>query len=153
MDEKTSPIELQMWRDEVLKQLEKSREDLAALQKSIKESEERLQLLDRLIALDGDYKTSAHESSLDSDPFLSSCIEVIREYSKPMSIGDLHSNLLERGFPIPGKGTQANVIARIQRSEGKIIRTGRGMYGLPEFGIPEVRPVRSKRVSSSGTKK
>jgi hypothetical protein len=137
------------WRKETEEVLRQYKEELATLQHSILEAEERIKLFDRLLILEGH---SFNESTIKSDTpesFLDACINVIRENGKPIHITDLHSELLKSGIPIPGKGDQANVIARIQRSDGIIIRTGRGMYGLPEFGEPEKKPIRRKKKSTS----
>lgn len=141
--------EIKIWREQVKNSLEKYREELAEIQKAIKETEERLELLDGLLALENGLEHEVHSQSIDQDEFLESCIEIIRERGKSVHIGDLHSALLENGVPIPGMGNQANVISRIQRSDGKIIRTGRGMYGLPEFGVSEKKPVQRKKKSRS----
>lgn len=138
------------WREEVQESLEKSRVRLAELQKQKKTLEEKLQLLDKLIALEDDDDEEALEETVSPDRFLDVCVEIMRANGEPMHISELHSKLLDSSVPIPGKGNQANVISRIQRSDGRVIRTGRGMYGLPEFGVSEQKPTRKERRAKSG---
>ena len=39
-----------------------------------------------------------------------------------MHVSKLHAALLDAGIPIPGPWTEANVIVRLTRSEGRFIR-------------------------------
>jgi hypothetical protein len=77
-----------------------------------------------------------------ANDLLDECERILREAGGPVHIKDLHSALLQQGIPLPGKGTEANVIVRLRRAKERFVRTGRGTYGLPEFGLPEVEPVR-----------
>jgi hypothetical protein len=136
--------ELRVWREEANAKLEEGHAYLAEAQRRVKEAEERFSLIDQLMRLEaGEGAGSAKELAERMD-IEEHCEAILREAGKPLTIGELYAKLLENNVPIPGKGTKANVIARIQRDEG-IIRIGRGVYGLPEFGIPEVKPTRRKR--------
>ena len=111
----------------------------------LNESLERLELIDQLLDLEGidlDVNVTNLVKPLD---LLDSCEAIIRKSGKPLHIKELHSALVEIGANIPGKGNMANVISRIQRSNGRVIRTGKGMYGLPEFGLPEIKPTKKLR--------
>ncbi len=152
MNSKPNLEELRVWRGQVEESLEGLRRQLAQVQKAIKDSEERLQLLDRLLALErgSDEETRTFRThTAGRATFLDACVELIRQKREPVHIRELHSSLLDKGIPIPGRGDQANIIARIQRSDGRIIRTGRGMYGLPDCGHPEVKPVRRRKETRS----
>lgn len=144
MNGKPSLEELRVWRRQVEQSLEELREQLAQVQKAIKDSEQRLQLLDRLLALECRSDEETRTLSAGPTTFLDACVELIRQKGESMHIREMHSSLLHKGIPIPGRGDQANIIARIQRSDGRIIRTGRGLYGLPDLGHSEVKPVRRR---------
>jgi len=71
-------------------------------------------------------------------------IGILEAARRPMHISELKTILETRGVRIPGKGTQANLIARLRR-DGRIARAARGMYGLRALGIEEYQPMRRKR--------
>ena len=141
MNEKPTLDNLIAWRDEAIKELEVAKEELINIQHKLKASEERLELIERLLELERYSKpTISSQSENRHLDLLKECEIILREAGKSLHIKEIHSKLLEKGVVIPGKGNQANVITRFQRSNGKIIRTGRGAYGLPGFGEQEVKP-------------
>lgn len=146
MNDKSNVGNVKDWRARLQEEMEKDKASLAGLQRKIKEAEQRIELLDRLLAMEGDsVPVKSEQIGTSPDEFLAACERIMRERGEPMHIRDIHAALIESGIPIPGKGNQANVISRLQRSDGRFIRTGRGMYGLPEFGLPEVRPTRTRK--------
>ena len=134
-----------------MEQLEQAQRELADLQKSIKNWQERLDLVDRLLALEGTQTTTESPPRPSPDQLLSACEDLIRTAGHPLHISELHRALLANGMPIPGKGAEANLIVRLQRAGGRFVRTGRGTYGIPELGIAEVRPVRHVRRPRRGS--
>lgn len=136
---------LRNWRSQLIEEIGRIKVELSDLQVRLHESNERLELIDKLLAIENPEMKETSNLPITTDSLIDECEEILREAGKPMHIRELHLGLLNKGIPIPGKGSQANVIARIQRSDGRIIRTGRGMYGLPEFGIPEKKPVRKRK--------
>lgn len=76
-------------------------------------------------------------------PVEAAAIEVLRERGKPTHISEVRAELLRRKVPIPGKGTDANVIVHLSKSL-QVCRVGRGLYALKEWGVPEV-PRRNRR--------
>jgi len=139
--------ELRTWRAEVVERLSELRVRLDQTSADMKEAEQRLQLLDGLLAIEdpgGPTSTALVSPAVSDSDFLSACESLIREAGKPLHIKDLHRALLDGGIPIPGRGTEANVISRVQRSNGRITRVGRGMYAIPEFGMEESRPTKRR---------
>jgi len=130
------------WRSQVTEEIEKINIELSHLQIRLNKENERLELIDKLLQIENKETIRIHNNT---DNLIDECEAILREFGEPMHIRALHLSLLKNAIPIPGKGNQANVIARLQRSDGKIIRTGHGMYGLPEFGLPEKKPVRKRK--------
>jgi len=132
------------WRSQIIEDLETMKVELSLLQVKIKESNERVELIDKLLTIENREEKESNKIPENIIGLIGECEIILREAGKPMHINELHMDLIKKGIPIPGKGNQANVIARIQRSDGRIIRTGHGVYGLPEFGLPERKPVRKR---------
>jgi hypothetical protein len=70
-------------------------------------------------------------------------LAILEERGKPVHISDLRAELVHRNIPIPGKGSDSNVIVYLSRSPN-VCRVGRGMYALRTWGVPEV-PARRRR--------
>jgi hypothetical protein len=137
--------ELSRWRAEAAASLEAARRELVDLQKVLREHEHRLQLLDDLLALEGAPSLSNTVSS-ELDDILDASEQIISSNEQPMHIRELHAALVKRGIHIPGKGTEANLIVRLQRSEGRFIRVGRGLYAPRSLQLPEKSPAKVRRV-------
>lgn len=131
----------------MVKKISEYQQEVAHLQKQLQEYEDRLKLLDQLLEIE---KKPGKEKNSGSVDVLDAVIQILKEKGKALHISEIHSRLLSRGIALPGKGNEANVISRIQKSSGLVVRTGRGMYGLPEFGEREVRPTK-KRIKPSRT--
>src|SRR5437773_8292860 len=98
--------ELSQWRDQVTKELERARQELAEIQKRIREGEQRLELVNGLLALEGGAanETVDTRSAPEGDELLNACEKISQEAGRPMHIRELHAALLERGVPLPGRG-------------------------------------------------
>lgn len=57
---------------------------------------------------------------------------ILRDVARPMAIGDIHTEFIRRDIPLPGRGTPANIIVHLTASP-RIVRIGRGLYGLAEW--------------------
>ena len=142
--------ELLNWREAVKKEVALKQELISQAQKKLVEYQERLELIDQLIQLENSSMEKMNKSVTTnsySDNLVEECVAFLRQVGKPMHIADIHGYLLKKGIALPGKGNEANVISRIQRSQGKIVRTGRGVYGLAELGAVEVKPSKKRKVS------
>ncbi len=139
---------LRQWRKEAADELEGAQQELLAAQRRIDEVRERVRLLDRLLAVEGDGGSSETAASPSTnDELLAACERIMRGAGRPLHIRELHATLLREGVPLPGRGTEANLIVRLRRSDGRFLRTGRGTYAPVDFGLPEVKPTRRRRVS------
>ena len=139
--------QLCQWKEQATKELEDARQQLAEIQKHIRDSEQRLELVNNLLALERPKESVVLESKplMSSDELLDACEKLVRETGRPMHIRELHAALLNRGVPLPGRGEEANLIVRLQRSGGRFVRVGRGTYAPAELGFTEVKPSRTRR--------
>ena len=154
--------ELRRWRTEALAELESAQAGLAAAQQRIEACRERVRLLDRLLAVEGgsDGPTAtpqgtvqvSQESMPAADDLLDACEKVISNAGRPLHIKELQVALLNEGIPIPGRGTEANLLVRLHRSNGRFVRTGRGTYAPVSLGAQEVRPTQRRRVNARRAK-
>ena len=149
-------------RDQLTKILEESRDEMARLRASVSVIEERLQLVSRLIEVEERVESEEAprspgqrfewaappqvSSPRGSDDQLETEVERILEVAaRPMHIGEIRSELIQKGFPIPGRGDDANIIVRLRKDSTRFVRTARGTYGLPKWGLPSIdRPKSSK---------
>lgn len=140
--------EVRKWRHEASAELERAQQELQEVQRRVEEARERVMLLDRLLAVEGDGRGGeAAASSPGTDELLDACEQIVRGAGRPLHIRELHAALVKDGVPLPGRGTEANIIVRLQRSNGRFVRTGHGTYAPADFGLPEAKPMRRRRVS------
>jgi hypothetical protein len=116
--------------------LDDARNRITQLQRHAADAEERVRLIEKLIALEAGVETQAPSR----DDLLSAVEAIIRAAARPVGLRELRDALLERGIPLPGQGLDANLIARINRSGGRIVRVKRGMYDLPPGGTDAKSP-------------
>jgi len=121
--------QLEQWLKEAQQELEDSRKELANAQQKVFTAEEKVRSLETL--LDSEGLTQRAYPSQDGDVLVSTLEEILQQSNGPLSIPELKKELLEREVPIPGQGRDANLIAKMQRSDGRIIRVSRGQYDIP----------------------
>jgi hypothetical protein len=100
-------------------------------QKRSLEAEQRLASIDNLLLLENSEATGKATKPISRSSFLDSAVEVFESVGHELRIAEIRNHLLDRGIPLPGKGNDANLIAVFQRSDGRIIRVGRGIYDIP----------------------
>lgn len=154
--------ELRRWKAEAIAELEAAQAGLATAQRRVEACRERLRLLDRLLAVESGREavTSSQESPMQTaqeptpraDELLDACEKVVRNAGRPLHIKELRAAVLNEGVPIPGRGTEANLLVRLHRSNGRFVRTGRGTFAPVSMGAQEVRPTQRRRVSSRSAK-
>jgi len=145
MNKRERANNLQHWREETIKEIGDCNTMISSTQKKLIEAEEKLRLIDGLLSLEKSNMPNIPQEKYLKKDLLEEIEDVIRVKGEPMHITSIHQSLIAKGIPLPGKGNEANVIARIQRSGGRIIRTDRGVYGLPELGAIEKKPIKKKR--------
>ncbi len=124
------------------------RSELDVLHEQVTVEEERVSLLRRLLELDspsiavqngpplaGGLLAQRREprpvAPRDTVSLEDAVVQILSQRSDAVHIGEIHSELLKRGVRIPGKGVDANIIARIIK-EPRIEREAgrRGYYRL-----------------------
>ena len=143
---------LSSWRATLEAQAESLRLEIGAKQAELGHVEQRLSLVTKLIDVEthaGTGRVATHmegvsaasgagdlaERSTTGD--LEQAVEeILRAAGSPLHISKIREALVAGGFPIPGRGDDANIIVRLRRSEDRFTRTARGTYGLAEWGIP-----------------
>lgn len=149
-------------RNQLAAALEIARSELARLKASVSTMEERLQLVSRLIEVEERIESEDARPTLGQrldwvEPQLASTsrspndeleteVEGILEIAgKPLHISEIRSELLQRGVAIPGRGDDANIIVRLRKDGARFVRTARGTYGLPKWGIPSIDRAKSTK--------
>lgn len=125
---------------------------LAVRQANVQNLRQQIQLLKQLIALrdgQGDSNQSGVDPSLTTSATKATLSELVRDildaHGQPMHIAMIRGALIAQGHSIPGRGTDANVIAHISRNDS-IVRVGKGMYALASWGLTTM-PKRKRRAT------
>ena len=97
------------------------------------------------------HEQDERRSKFSNGVFESKIEGILNITGNKMHISEIARELRNRNIPIPGSGSDGNIITRINRDE-RFIRVGRGTYELKEWGS-ESTPIRKKTRWSSGPKK
>jgi hypothetical protein len=135
--------DLSAWADRLRLEVVALRRELEDNKQSLIRAEERLELVNRLLALDGvrlpvaDLEPPAvfREPNTVGADLEEAVVSILEECSEPLHIGRIRELLIERGVAIPGRGDEANIILRLRRREDLFTRTARGTYGLAARGL------------------
>lgn len=126
--------ELKTWEQELLRQQEEVGSMLEPLLKRREDLRAKLELVQRLIALEHDdgarADRPASQHGTAGAEIQGAVAAILSERGGAMHISDIRAALLERGMPIPGKGTDANIIVHLRRAPNLFIKRGRGTYAL-----------------------
>ncbi len=138
------------WLKEVTDRIEVNQAEVSRLRGEIAKDTQKQQALEALLGseLPVEEATAGHETreglpaatgQVAEHPIRRAAVAVLRESGQPLHISDLRRALEKRGIPIPGKGTDANVIVYLSRA-AEVCRVGKGLYALRGWGVPEVPP-------------
>ena len=132
-------------------------QDRADLDNRITADREEERLLTRLAALrrgefagapseskKSDYADDGQSERLAENPLLGAVIDELTSVGRPIHISELMRLLEARKIPLPGAGTQANLIIYLRR-DPRIVRPSRGTYGLAKCGLSEMPPNRRRK--------
>jgi hypothetical protein len=145
IDEKT----VQAWLEETSERIRLNEAEASRLQTELARDKRKRQALEALITAEApgaetirELDPSAREL-VSEHPVERAVLTLLEQAAKPLHISELRHALLEKGIPIPGKGTDANVIVYLSRSN-LVCRVGKGLYALRAWGVPEVPPRRRR---------
>jgi hypothetical protein len=143
------PAILAAWEKDAEAEIAGLSSQILPLQARLEAARERLDLIRRLARLGNgnSHKTSeAHGPKAAPGEEVEDHIQqLLHSAGIPMHIGEIRQKLIERGVPLPGRGDEANIILRLRRDPVRFLRTGRGMYGLVSWNLPEVPPTATRR--------
>jgi hypothetical protein len=151
-----------MSEEAIVKALEAARarvtrleQERSELDRAIATAREEQRLLERLLSLrqglpvgsqrppiaEGDGSSGTAEVGR---PAVQAVIEELTAAGRPVHISELMRLLRGREVPIPGSGTQANLITHLRR-DARFVRPSRGMYGLAAWGLESMTAPRRRR--------
>ena len=157
-----APEDLTAWQQSLLRQADDLRREVGAKQAELARVEERLNLVRKLLELDGAVGTSGGDArrakarpdgtkaaatpntTAKGAQLERAVAEILREAGTPLHISDIRTALIDRHVPIPGRGDEANIIVRLRRLDSEFTRTARGTYALAEWGL-QPAPMRKRR--------
>lgn len=92
---------------------------------------EQVELIDRLLGLSGSDLDDPNGNPANHAPasVVGALEEVMSEAGKPLHISDIVERYKGRGWKIPGKGLDSNLIAYLSR-DPRFSRVSKGTYGL-----------------------
>ncbi len=158
---------LETWAKALADEIAVLGENVRRAESELEAAEERLQLVERLIEVESpaglvDTEPILVTSGKDTPPrakvedaaagnaltLEDAVAAILAEAREPLHISTIRESLVERDVPIPGQGTDANVIVKI-RQQPRFSRTARGTYALAEWGLPSLdsRKKSKKRVA------
>lgn len=171
MNQKEQMKHLEAWSKDIENEIQDIVNAMTPLKEQLSSAQEKLELIHRLMRL-------AEKDLLGHDVSLSLEIETVEQIlplentqqhkkvnieshlkqmleksGEPMHIKELRQALISKGIPLPGRGDEANIILRLRRAGSTFTRTGRGMYGLSTWGLPEVKPITRKRTVKKKAKR
>lgn len=133
--------ELNAWESELLAEQKQVARQLEPLLSRREELRTKLDLVQRLKGLEGNTGNKGEQTATNKLPVppvvstvgseLQAAVrQILESHGKPMHVREIRTVLPERGVPIPGKGTDANLIVHLRRAPEVFQRSGRGTYGL-----------------------
>lgn len=67
------------------------------------------------------------------DRVLDATEEILRNAGRPLSVAQIHAQFVQRGHPLPGRGTPTNILAHLITKPELFKKRSRGIYALTEW--------------------
>ena len=83
--------------------------------------------------------TGAHPLPSTSERKSKAVATILAERGEPIHVREIRAAMTARGLPIPGRGTDANIIVHLVRMPDLFVRTSRGTYGLAQLKRPAAK--------------
>jgi hypothetical protein len=129
-----SPVEeLDRWDRQIVADLEALAGKIEPLIAERQALNAKLDLIRKLKSLEN-VSPGASDDAPRNAPKFNGLQDAVRstllEHGKPMHLSELRESLRAKGVPIPGRGTDANLIVHLRRAPDVFERKARGTYGL-----------------------
>jgi hypothetical protein len=133
--------ELKRWEEDLLAEQQQISKELEPLLSRREQVRTKLELIQRLRVLeDGEAHLKGKQSpeiapisATGRNEIQEHTYQILRESGKPMHVSEIKARLIDRAVPIPGRGTDANIIVHLRRAPRVFERKARGTYGLLEW--------------------
>lgn len=146
---------LSSWERDIQNELATVSKDLEALLSRRDHLQAKLDLVQVLQNLERGSEPSgepvgagAHARQTTGERIAGAVSAVLDEAGRPMHVREIRTMLASRGVPLPGRGTDANLIVHLSRKPDVFVRTSRGTYGLTEWTRHSPRRPRSSSTKS-----
>jgi hypothetical protein len=149
MEDNTAYIQALQRRLEELRGLTgRDKERIRELQEGVAIKEEQMTYIVKLLDAEGVSVVDATPTATAQMSVAGMAYEVLaaRDNHDPVHYRELARLIESRGWQIPGQDPAANLIAHMGRDD-RVIRTGRGMYALEQWGLRPAKPRASRRRS------
>ena len=119
------------WKRSLLEKCERLRTNLQEFKEELGKTTQQIELVDRLLGLasPGQDCTAAKLGLRAPDSVVEALIEVLGSEGTPLHISALVKEFHSRGWRIPGRGLESNLIAYLSR-DSRFERVAKGTYGL-----------------------
>lgn len=130
--------QLDAWANDLQSEMRRVEGELGPLLARKEDLRARLELIQRLSELEskdgreGDRAEGLTRSvpATAGSALEAAAREILEATGRPMHVSEIRAALRDRGVPIPGRGTDANVILYLRRARDVFDRPARGTYGL-----------------------
>ena len=147
---------LSEWEFALTAELAELRNKRNEIQRDFERVSRKLELIRQMRALEAPHSPAQpitpfqpSESKATPASVREMAMKILSDHSRPLHISEIHRAFLDRGYPIPGKGTPFNILAHMVNNKS-FARISRGTYALrdavlPEQIMPKAVPRRRKR--------
>jgi hypothetical protein len=148
--------DLMKWQRELTTEREELGKKLEPLLEQREQLRSKLELVTRLIAIEGGDVITPQLRSVQEEPqprdiptvaseLQAAVHQVLEVNGSPMHISAINAALRQRGIAIPGRGTDANIIVHLRRAPYLFERKARGTYALVAW-----KKLRSPKLEAAG---
>jgi len=139
--------QLRQWENDLIQDRDEVTNALEPLLKRKDDLRQKLELVQSLLNLESHTEISEVQPNSAAEPLngrvknagtgigseLQNAVrEILLESRRSMHVSEIRAALIERGQPIPGRGTDANIIVHLRRAPTVFESKKRGTYGLVE---------------------
>jgi len=137
-------------RDRLLKQAVGIEEAIRPLQEQLTRVRGQLDFIERALQIGAGIEQPtkpANELQAVKPNIADRVLELLKEAAQPLHISEIRNRYIAKGFTVPGRGNESNLLVYIVR-DPRFIRVSKGTYAVAEGGVvpvPNVKPKAKKR--------